>query len=338
MANNLFADVPAAVVAKSTVSFVAAGFTSSNCRIIYEVGSPLKSWVPDRDINAITGFTAGKGYYVVPSADMDMEAILIPPVPTGGGSTTPAAPTAGVVDDSADTFNWTNNPLYPDVSDYEFTLNGGTSWAAATAKPIAVGNVAKAIGQVGVRVKAVGGDNPSAGLFNASAFNVAADPFLAVTVTLFQILEGPTGTFTDDSGSGNGRGVSDLTMAGDGRVYCKYNDNATNGGTFLALDPNSDLDDSTTYDFSFFPFSGQIYVREQAAQTGPLAAVADGDLLSLRRVVSSGAVLMEKSSDNGATWTLVHTYTGTSTAPLYAKFRINDIGKKISEFRGNGFA
>lgn len=96
----------------------------------------------------------------------------------GGGGTTPAAPTAGVVDDTADTFNWTNNPLFTALADYEYTLNGGSSYAAVTAKPIVVGNVAKAIGQVGVRVKSVGGNPVSATLYNASTFNVAAGPSL----------------------------------------------------------------------------------------------------------------------------------------------------------------
>jgi hypothetical protein len=187
MANNLFANTPAACVANTAaeaVTFVDAGFTALNCRIIYEVGSPLKSYVPGRPINAVVQFTAGKGYYIIPILDLDMTAYLIPPIVGGGGVQTPAAPTVGVVDDTADTFNWTNNPLFPDVSDYETTVNGGGAWSTATAKPFAVGNVAKAIGQVGVRVKAVGGNNPSAGLFNATAFNLGGSGFEAETDTM----------------------------------------------------------------------------------------------------------------------------------------------------------
>lgn len=85
MANNLFADVPAAVVATQTISFASAGFDTSNTRIIYEVGSPLKSYVPGRAINAVTSFTTGNGYYIVPKLDMDKTAYLIPPIPSGGG-------------------------------------------------------------------------------------------------------------------------------------------------------------------------------------------------------------------------------------------------------------
>jgi hypothetical protein len=84
MANNLFAEVPAACVATQTVSFVAAGFTELNTRVIYEIGNPIKSWKPNRTINAITSFTAGKGYYIIPMADMDKEAYLAPPITEGG--------------------------------------------------------------------------------------------------------------------------------------------------------------------------------------------------------------------------------------------------------------
>jgi hypothetical protein len=85
MANNLFANTPAACVAKQTTSFASAGLDASNINIIYEVGNPLKSWVPDRSINAITGFTADKGYYIVPKIDMDLTTYVAPPLPVGGG-------------------------------------------------------------------------------------------------------------------------------------------------------------------------------------------------------------------------------------------------------------
>lgn len=96
MANNLFADVPAACVAKQTIDFATAGFDSTNTRIIYEVGSPLKSFVPGRSINAVTGFTTDKGYYIVPKLDMDKTAYLAPPIAGGGGGgTDPALTTTG---------------------------------------------------------------------------------------------------------------------------------------------------------------------------------------------------------------------------------------------------
>jgi hypothetical protein len=103
------------------------------------------------------------------------------PVLVGSGSQ-PAAPTAPVTDDSGDTFNWTNNPAFTALSDYEYTLNGGSSYTPVTAKPVVVGNVNKAIGQVGVRVKSTGGNPASNTLFNAVAFSATGTTPAAPTV------------------------------------------------------------------------------------------------------------------------------------------------------------
>lgn len=77
--NNVFANVPGVIVAKVDIDFVAAGLDSSNTAIIYLIGSPLLSWEPGRDINAISGFMTDKGYYIVPKIDMDLTAITMPP-------------------------------------------------------------------------------------------------------------------------------------------------------------------------------------------------------------------------------------------------------------------
>lgn len=91
------------------------------------------------------------------------------------GATTPNAPTNPIVNDTLDTFDWTNNPLYTAVSDYEISVDFGTTYTVASAKPYQVGNISKASGQVGVRVKGVSGTrNPSATLFNPAPYTVAA--------------------------------------------------------------------------------------------------------------------------------------------------------------------
>jgi hypothetical protein len=80
MANNLTANIPAACVAKQTVLFSAiAAIDNTSIAIIYEVGDPLKSYVPGRGINPITGFTIGKGYYIVPKTDLDLSTYLAAP-------------------------------------------------------------------------------------------------------------------------------------------------------------------------------------------------------------------------------------------------------------------
>lgn len=90
------------------------------------------------------------------------------------GNITPPSPTNAVIDDTADTFNWTNATGYANISNYEFTLDGGSTYAQATVKPLQIGNIAKAVGTVGVRVKADTGRNASGTLYNGIAFNTAA--------------------------------------------------------------------------------------------------------------------------------------------------------------------
>jgi hypothetical protein len=80
----------------------------------------------------------------------------------------PASDTNPIVDDTLDTFNWTNNPLFPNVSDREYSLNGAP-YTDVTAKPIPVtGNVA--IGQLLMRIKALGSNPASTPITNATAF------------------------------------------------------------------------------------------------------------------------------------------------------------------------
>src|ERR1044072_6264025 len=89
------------------------------------------------------------------------------------GNIVPAAPTAGVVNDSANTFDFTYTPGYTSVSDYEYTLDGGATVFPLTSKPLSVGNQSFPAGQVGVRVKAAFGRDYSSWLFNATGFTVA---------------------------------------------------------------------------------------------------------------------------------------------------------------------
>lgn len=86
MAFNLFSGIPATVVAKQTISFEDAGLDNSNVHIVYEIGNPIKSWVPDRAINSVLTFTEDRGYYIVPKIDLDLTSILAPPLVTLDGA------------------------------------------------------------------------------------------------------------------------------------------------------------------------------------------------------------------------------------------------------------
>jgi hypothetical protein len=80
MAINIFGGRPTACVAKVTATFASMGLDNTNTAIVYEVGSPLRSWKPDRVINGITGIVAGKGYYFVAIDDMDLETYFAAPI------------------------------------------------------------------------------------------------------------------------------------------------------------------------------------------------------------------------------------------------------------------
>ncbi|GLX65748.1 PA14 domain-containing protein [Paenibacillus glycanilyticus] len=66
----------------------------------------------------------------------------------------PAAPTAPVVDDAHNTFGWTNAKDYTAVTDYEYSVDNGTTWLPATANPQPITDGDYAAGTVQVRVKA----------------------------------------------------------------------------------------------------------------------------------------------------------------------------------------
>lgn len=86
----------------------------------------------------------------------------------------PDGPASIIVNDVADTFDWELVQGYPDLTSYEYTIDGGTTWQAVTVKPIAVGDVAIAAGQVGVR--SVDGAVSSLPVFNTTAFTVYVAP------------------------------------------------------------------------------------------------------------------------------------------------------------------
>ena len=103
-------------------------------------------------------------------------------------ATTPAAPTNGIVDDEANTFTFTPNPLY-NITEHEWrmSVDNGTTWTAwgqCESNILAIGNINLPSGMLQVRVKAGTNRNASATLANASAFTLALPPNQSPTITL----------------------------------------------------------------------------------------------------------------------------------------------------------
>lgn len=65
----------------------------------------------------------------------------------------PAAPLGGIVDDTANTFAWTDVPEFPGFAEYEYTVDDGVSWLDCTVNPQTGITGAHPAGEVQVRVK-----------------------------------------------------------------------------------------------------------------------------------------------------------------------------------------
>jgi len=84
----------------------------------------------------------------------------------------PAAPTNAIENTTANTFGFTLNPNYTDLSAYEFSVDYGTTFQTVTSNPIAIGSLVLAVGDLSVRVKAVPSVNfAGLPLQNANAYN-----------------------------------------------------------------------------------------------------------------------------------------------------------------------
>lgn len=83
-----------------------------------------------------------------------------------------ASPINPVVDDALNTFGWGNAPGFNQLTDYEYTIDGGVTWQPASANPLMIGEGEYPAGRIGVRVKA--GALPGLG---ASAALLSDQPF-----------------------------------------------------------------------------------------------------------------------------------------------------------------
>jgi len=89
----------------------------------------------------------------------------------------PAAPVSPVVNDGADTFDWTNAPSFTSISDYEYTKNNGSTWTVCGSKPITTVYGIIQTGWVQVRVKAnAAGSGEPAGTALASNASYTSPP------------------------------------------------------------------------------------------------------------------------------------------------------------------
>jgi hypothetical protein len=95
--------------------------------------------------------------------------------PVDPGIPTPAAPTGGVVNDTANSFGFALVSGFANLNQYEQQI-ASDAVADVTANPINVGNRAVVAGGVKVRVKASGSNNASSWLVSQTAYTYIAPP------------------------------------------------------------------------------------------------------------------------------------------------------------------
>lgn len=260
----------------------------------------------------------------------------------GSGNITPPAPTNGVVDDTANTFDFTYATGYTSNSDYQYSINSGGTYQDLTAKPISVGDVNLAIGAVRVRVKAATGRNPSVPLSNTVAFTASGggSPELGTPITAMTYINGASLQST------NNIVASVFGENANGAVGLKIDDGATGwisqkvvlpftesgeGGTGIlnigvGLDPYYGGSDAIDY-FNVVS-NGTIVYKGGSSSVG---AAQNNAIVRLRATLTD--VILEVSNDGGNNYTQVHTTTRPS-GTLRFKFSLTGNQYKILDLRG----
>lgn len=106
-----------------------------------------------------------------------------------------AAPTNAVENTTAKTFGFTLNPLFTNLSDYEYSTNGGTSYQALQSNPIILNLYTEYLaGSIIVRVKAVAGTRfAGISLTNQSGFVPVSSTSPVVNIILSGIVNDTNG-------------------------------------------------------------------------------------------------------------------------------------------------
>ncbi len=167
----------------------------------------------------------------------------------------PAAPTNPVQDDAGNTFGWTNAAGFASVGDYEYSVDGGSTWNNAAANPQSLPNENYAVGDIQVRVKADAAAGRAAGAILKSTIAYTEAPELTAVYapvagsTAVDPGDSFTLTFTENVSAVSGKYIfikktSDDSIA---ETIAANSSQVTVTGTQVTVNPSADLYYSTGY-------------------------------------------------------------------------------------------
>lgn len=225
---------------------------------------------------------------------------------------TPTAPTNFIVDDTLNTGAFTNTGGKTNA-DTEVTLDGGATTVANVDNPFIVGDVNKAIGQVGVRYKGTSTSNPSAWLFNPVPYTTTGGttpPDGYSPVTSYRELHNLalTSNNLDYSTSADyGASVSQWKVSAGTAFAIQFDASVTTSSGLIGVNTGTDINGVNSY------LAGIRWSRSSNTN-GRFNGIASGNGQDdytnvdftgtpLGRIRGTGTRLyIEKSFDGGTTW------------------------------------
>lgn len=337
MANNIKNGFNA-IVAKTTISFVDAGINGTNTEIVFLVdGVDLKSFVPGRAINGISGFVANKGYYFVAKQDMDLESIVVPPVAGVSQLAAPGSFTATPASSTQINLSWNASPnatgyVVDRATNIGFTT--GVTLGIYSGSGTSYNNTGlTASTQYFYRLRATAAGYVDSAYSTANATTTAVGAILEDLAFPTQVNLANVGTTWNSTNAAvlyDGYGLCDKKLASGTDGYIQARNTATDCNAaviaFNTSQTNQKYQTSpgtppSNYEAAAFLNSGSLYYIDNtgnATNSGVTLAVGD-----YWRIIRTGSVYKLQKSTALPTWTDVYTFAFNSTADLFININVD---------------
>lgn len=161
-------------------------------------------------------------------------------------------------------------------------------------------------------------------------YPIPPSPVCVVFTTSGDLTESPSCTWSSAAGTGKGYGTTSLAAGDDGYFLIKNTDGANTDLNPIGLDDDGDnTEDYTAWEYCIYrnTFINEYSYQNNGSSGSSGVAAAANDWLRLRK--EGTVVYAEKSTNSGASWTLVYTFSGSAAHTLYPKTHLVVAGKKI---------